>query len=75
MGGATISPCPRIKALYASRISNLGVFVDQLITRLISLIFVISLMAVLASYKSHDVINFESNTKAEIIEFINGNPG
>jgi CubicO group peptidase (beta-lactamase class C family) len=32
-------------------------------------------MTVLASCKSHDAINFESNTKAEIIEFIDGNVG
>lgn len=34
-----------------------------------------SLMTVLASCKNHDAINFESNTKAEIIEFIDGNVG
>ncbi|WDE10774.1 serine hydrolase domain-containing protein [Thalassomonas haliotis] len=48
---------------------------NRLITQPISLIFVISLMTVLASCKNHDAINFESNTKAEIIEFIDGNVG
>ncbi len=32
-------------------------------------------MTVLASCKNHDAINFESNTKADIIEFIDGNVG
>nr|WP_225740708.1 MULTISPECIES: serine hydrolase domain-containing protein [Pseudoalteromonas] len=32
-------------------------------------------MAVLASCASYDAINFESNTKAEITEFIDDNPG
>ncbi|WDD99950.1 serine hydrolase domain-containing protein [Thalassomonas actiniarum] len=48
---------------------------NRLITQPISLIFVISLMTVLASCKSQDAINFESNTKAEVIEFIDGNVG
>ncbi|RXF02257.1 serine hydrolase domain-containing protein [Pseudoalteromonas sp. PS5] len=48
---------------------------NRLITRSVSLIFVISLMAVLASCASYDAINFESNTKAEITEFIDDNPG
>jgi len=39
------------------------------------LIFLISSITVLASCKSYDAINFESNTKAEIIEFIDGNVG
>ncbi|MCF6442931.1 beta-lactamase family protein [Pseudoalteromonas luteoviolacea] len=64
-----------IWALYASHISNLGVFVNRIINQFISLIFVISLMIVLASCKSHDAMNFEANTKGEIIEFIDGNPG
>jgi CubicO group peptidase (beta-lactamase class C family) len=34
-----------------------------------------SLMIVLASCKNHDAINFESNARAEIIEFIDGNVG
>jgi len=39
------------------------------------LLFFISLITVLASCKNHDAIHFESNTKAEIIEFIDGNVG
>ncbi|RRS06883.1 class A beta-lactamase-related serine hydrolase [Pseudoalteromonas sp. J010] len=48
---------------------------NRLITRSVSLIFVISLMAVLASCASYDAMKFESNTKAEITEFIDDNPG
>ncbi|WP_133406837.1 serine hydrolase domain-containing protein [Parashewanella tropica] len=48
---------------------------NRLITQPISLIFAISLMTFLASCKNHDAINFESNTKAEIIDFIDGNVG
>ncbi|WP_372769828.1 serine hydrolase [Pseudoalteromonas sp.] len=48
---------------------------NRLVTQPISLIFVISLITVLASCNSHDSMNFESNTKAEIIEFIDGNVG
>ncbi len=48
---------------------------NRLITQPISLIFIILLMTVLTSCKNHDAINFESNTKAEIIEFIDGNVG
>ena len=48
---------------------------NRVITQTTSLIFVISFIAALASCKSHDAINFESNTKDEIIEYIDGNPG
>ncbi|MDW7548673.1 serine hydrolase domain-containing protein [Pseudoalteromonas peptidolytica] len=48
---------------------------NRSITRAISLIFTVSLMTVLASCKNYDATNFESNTKAEIIEFIDGNVG
>ena len=42
---------------------------NRVITQTTSLIFVISFIAALASCKSHDAINFESNTKDEIIEY------
>ncbi len=48
---------------------------NRLINQPMSLIFVMSLMIVLASCKNHDAINFESNARAEIIEFIDGNVG
>ncbi|KZN65197.1 hypothetical protein N473_01095 [Pseudoalteromonas luteoviolacea CPMOR-1] len=48
---------------------------SQLITQTISSVLAISLMTVLASCKSHDATNFESNTKNELIELINGNAG
>ncbi|OHU93709.1 hypothetical protein BIW53_18940 [Pseudoalteromonas byunsanensis] len=39
------------------------------------MLFFIPLITVLASCKSYDAMNFESNTKSEIIEFIDGNVG
>ncbi|TQF70025.1 serine hydrolase domain-containing protein [Pseudoalteromonas luteoviolacea] len=48
---------------------------SRLITQTISSILAISFMTVLASCKSHDAINFESNTKDELIEFMDGNAG
>ncbi|MCO7191199.1 MULTISPECIES: serine hydrolase domain-containing protein [unclassified Pseudoalteromonas] len=48
---------------------------NRSITQTISIILAISLMAALASCKSHDATNFESNTKHELIEFIDGNVG
>ncbi|AOT08717.1 serine hydrolase domain-containing protein [Pseudoalteromonas luteoviolacea] len=47
----------------------------RLISQTISLILIISITTVLASCKSHDASNFESNTKAELKEFIDGNVG
>ncbi|MGB0894324.1 MAG: serine hydrolase domain-containing protein [Parashewanella sp.] len=48
---------------------------NRVVTQTIAMIFVIALTTVLASCKNHDAINFESNTKAEIIDFIDGNAG
>ncbi|MEC4089098.1 serine hydrolase domain-containing protein [Pseudoalteromonas rubra] len=48
---------------------------NRFITQTKSMILVISLMAALASCKSHDATDFESNTKHELIEFIDGNVG
>ncbi|TLX48023.1 serine hydrolase [Pseudoalteromonas phenolica] len=48
---------------------------NRLITRTIPSILVASLISVLAACKSHDAINFEANTKDELIEFIDGNAG
>lgn len=48
---------------------------NRFITQTLPLILVVSLMTVLASCKSYDAINFESNTKAELIDFIDGNIG
>ncbi len=48
---------------------------NRLITQSISLLFLTSLMTVLASCKSYDAVTFEANTKSEIIEFIDGNVG
>lgn len=39
------------------------------------MISVVSLVSILSSCKTHDAIHFESNTKAEIMEFIDGNVG
>ncbi|MDK1311082.1 serine hydrolase domain-containing protein [Pseudoalteromonas ardens] len=48
---------------------------NRFITQTLPLILVVSLMTVLASCKSYDAINFESNTKAELIDLIDGNIG
>ena len=48
---------------------------NRSITHIISLILAISFITVLASCKSHDAINFESNTKDLLTEFIDGNAG
>ena len=48
---------------------------NRLITQTIELILVVSSITMLVSCKSHDAINFESNTKAELIDFINRNEG
>ncbi|ALU42103.1 serine hydrolase domain-containing protein [Pseudoalteromonas rubra] len=48
---------------------------SRFITQTKSTILVISLMAALASCRSHDATNFESNTKHELIELIDGNVG
>ncbi|MCF2859454.1 beta-lactamase family protein [Pseudoalteromonas sp. SMS1] len=48
---------------------------SRLITQTIPSILAISFITVLASCKSYDAINFESNTKDELIEFIDGNVG
>ncbi|KAF7786058.1 hypothetical protein PRUB_a0502 [Pseudoalteromonas rubra] len=48
---------------------------NRIITQTKSMILVVSLMVVLTSCKSHDATNFESNTKHELIELIDGNVG
>lgn len=48
---------------------------NRVVTRSMSLAVVCSLIAALASCKSPEAINFESNTKAELLEFIDGRAG
>lgn len=48
---------------------------NRLITRPISLLLLSLVTTVLVSCKSQDAMNFEANTKAEIIDFIDGNAG
>lgn len=55
--------------------SYLGVFVNRLMIKPISFLLLISLMIVLVSCNNLDAINFESNTKADIDEFIDEKTG
>ena len=48
---------------------------NRFINKPISLLFFVSLISSLASCNSFDATKFEANTKAEIIEFIDGNAG